>query len=422
MKTTKYARIILIFLMTFGYANIHAQFLKKLGEKAQKAVERGVERTVENRAEKTASQKTDEAIDVATGKNSSKSKKSKNSGTDTSDNNISITKSSDFVPGANMIFTDDFSKDATGDFPAKWNSTGNGEIVEISGKKWLSLNHNTATNPELTKALPENCTIQFDLLLRSESGKSIPYIKFGLTKAKNILKEDVSRGDFYVSLIRYNENNGQEVSYGTSRNQIGVSDFKLVSYTNKVLHVDIAINGTRARVYLNGNKVVDLPRVLTSELRNNFYIKNEYVVPASQTAVYFTNLRIASGSADARSSVAKDLFEKGSASTSDILFDSGKATIKQSSFSILNDLGNALKQNSNSQIIIIGHTDSDGDEKTNQILSEQRAASVKDYLVSKFGIDASKILTTGKGESEPIGSNSTEDGKKQNRRVEFKKL
>ncbi len=115
------------------------------------------------------------------------------------------------------------------------------------------------------------------------------------------------------------------------------------------------------------------------------------------------------------------MFEKGSASTSDILFDSGKATLKPSSFTILDELGNGLKQN-NTQIIIIGHTDSDGSEDANQKLSEQRAESVKNYLTSKYNISSSRIMTTGKGESDPVSSNNTEDGKKQNRRVEFKKL
>ncbi len=68
-------------------------------------------------------------------------------------------------------------------------------------------------------------------------------------------------------------------------------------------------------------------------------------------------------------------------------------------------------------IEVIGHTDSVGDDAYNQKLSEQRAESVRDYLVGA-GIDASKMVTVGAGESMPIASNKTEEGRAENRRVE----
>lgn len=67
---------------------------------------------------------------------------------------------------------------------------------------------------------------------------------------------------------------------------------------------------------------------------------------------------------------------------------------------------------------IVGHTDDVGDDDYNMALSKQRAASVRDYLVSK-GLDASKVVTTGMGESMPIASNSTPEGRAENRRVEI---
>ena len=72
-------------------------------------------------------------------------------------------------------------------------------------------------------------------------------------------------------------------------------------------------------------------------------------------------------------------------------------------------------------IEIIGHTDDKGDEKDNMSLSKLRAASVRDYLISK-GVDASKIITTGKGETSPIASNETKEGRAKNRRVEIQVL
>jgi len=71
---------------------------------------------------------------------------------------------------------------------------------------------------------------------------------------------------------------------------------------------------------------------------------------------------------------------------------------------------------------IIGHTDSDGGAADNVNLSKRRAEAVKLELVKDFGIDASRLQTDGKGASEPIASNSTTQGKANNRRVEFLKL
>lgn len=72
-----------------------------------------------------------------------------------------------------------------------------------------------------------------------------------------------------------------------------------------------------------------------------------------------------------------------------------------------------------SKILIVGHTDSDGDADKNLELSKKRAQSVKNMLVKEFGIDASKLETDGKGETEPINSNDTLQDKANNRRVEF---
>ena len=70
-----------------------------------------------------------------------------------------------------------------------------------------------------------------------------------------------------------------------------------------------------------------------------------------------------------------------------------------------------------SYIEVIGHTDDVGDDAYNQELSEQRAESVRNYLIGA-GVDASKMVTTGAGESMPIASNKTDEGRAENRRVE----
>lgn len=96
-----------------------------------------------------------------------------------------------------------------------------------------------------------------------------------------------------------------------------------------------------------------------------------------------------------------------------ILFETGNSTLTTSSYAQLDQIVAAMKKQSTLKVQISGHTDSDGDAKANQTLSEQRAVSVKNYFISK-GIDSARISTKGFGSSQPIGSD-----KSKNRRVEF---
>lgn len=101
-----------------------------------------------------------------------------------------------------------------------------------------------------------------------------------------------------------------------------------------------------------------------------------------------------------------------------VLFQSNEAVFMSSSFSQLDLLVDYMKSNPRFRIFIGGHTDSKGNEEANQKLSEERAKAVCYYLIAK-GIDHSRIEYKGYGSIKPIASNETEEGRKQNRRVEF---
>lgn len=102
-----------------------------------------------------------------------------------------------------------------------------------------------------------------------------------------------------------------------------------------------------------------------------------------------------------------------------IFFDYGKETLRETSFPELDRLVTLLESYPNMTIEIGGHTDSHGSLKLNTDLSEARAKSVVDYLVSK-GISVSRLSYKGYAYSQPIATNDTEEGRQQNRRVEFK--
>lgn len=106
---------------------------------------------------------------------------------------------------------------------------------------------------------------------------------------------------------------------------------------------------------------------------------------------------------------------------SDLKFETGKSTIQSGSISLLNDLIEIMKLKPEMRIEIAGHTDSEGDDASNLLLSKNRAAAVKNYLVTK-GIHSSRINTVGYGEGRPVADNATPHGRAKNRRTEIRIL
>ena len=101
-----------------------------------------------------------------------------------------------------------------------------------------------------------------------------------------------------------------------------------------------------------------------------------------------------------------------------ILFDTGRTTLKESSLGVLDNAAAILNQYPTSRFYIDGHTDSVGREDSNQTLSEGRASAVVAYLIEK-GVASNRLEARGFGESRPIASNNTREGRRTNRRVEI---
>jgi OOP family OmpA-OmpF porin len=100
-------------------------------------------------------------------------------------------------------------------------------------------------------------------------------------------------------------------------------------------------------------------------------------------------------------------------------FDFDKSDIKPQYHQELADFAAYMKQQQSFTVVeIAGHTDSKGADDYNQKLSERRAKAVRDYLVTNFGLDGSLFSARGYGESKPVASNDTEEGRAENRRME----
>ncbi len=104
--------------------------------------------------------------------------------------------------------------------------------------------------------------------------------------------------------------------------------------------------------------------------------------------------------------------------SSKVTFEYNKTTLTPTAKTNLDKLVEVFKEFADTDLLIVGHTDNVGSQGYNLPLSEKRAASVKDYLVSK-GIASSRLTSQGKGLQEPIADNTTEAGRAQNRRVEI---
>jgi len=119
--------------------------------------------------------------------------------------------------------------------------------------------------------------------------------------------------------------------------------------------------------------------------------------------------------------LASALSTRGSVALHNILFDTGKATLKPESAAALAPVGELLKNDGELKVEIQGHTDNVGQAAVNLKLSQDRAAAVKAYLVQTFSVAAARLTTAGFGDTKPVAPNTTDEGRAQNRRVELVK-
>ncbi len=323
----------------------------------------------------------------------------------------------DFIPGEQVIAFEDFSQGAIGDFPAKWNTNASGEVVTLSGQsgKWMMLSTDGYFYPEFLGNLPDNFTLEMDIATSEEAydfdfyfvnAKNRNLFNFGsanLVRVK-VIPQQSSR------ITTYDSEGSLKVDNNTKQTGFNFNE-------GKVARLSMWRQNNRLRVYVNEQKVWDIPRAFENNVEYRFVMGMTSYYAATK-GLFFTNMRVAVGAPDTRNK----LITEGKLVSRGITFDVNSDKIKPESFGILKEIAQVLNENAGVRVKIIGHTDSDGDANANIELSKRRATAVKNALASEFGVDASRLETDGKGAAEPSEPNTTPQGKANNRRVEFIKL
>ena len=393
---------------------------------------------VKDKVTDKVNQKTDEAIDkTLNGEEEKKNEKEKQTDqkevkkeetkspevTKQKDEDLKAYSKFDFVPGDQVIFFEDFSQDNVGDFPGKWNTNGSGEIVTFNNYpgKWLNMKMNGAFYPELKNKFPENYTIEYDMIYKvaptREVGCAMELDLISTIKDQQIDALVPGNGGcaFQTTNFSCSTFNWKDGIYGDIKN--GKDLTTLTDLNGKPVRISIWVQKQRVRVYINESKIYDVPRLIPEGLVLD---RVRFLEGGEQEGfdMYISNFRVAFGAPDTRNK----LITEGKFVTTGIHFDSGSDKIKADSYGTLKEIAGVLKDNPTVKVKIVGHTDTDGNAKSNLDLSKRRAASIKNSLANEFGIDASRMETDGKGPTQPVSDNSTAEGKANNRRVEFIKM
>lgn len=306
----------------------------------------------------------------------------------------------DFVPGDKVIFEDDLMFEENGEFPSRWDLVkGNTEIAEFNGEKVIMFRDGEPMIiPYFKEAskdyLPEVFTVEFDLYCGND-----PFRVF-LYDRKNQKSESPS-GSTDLQ-IKYNE-----MEFGQSSSKL--PEGKTIE-KRRWVHVAIAYTNGKLKAYMDETRLINIPRIDFDPKGVTLYTYHA----RNDNLYYVKNIRIASGGVKYYDRIMED----GKIVAHGIRFDVNKATLKPESMGIINEVYGLMNQHPELNFSVEGHTDSDGDDALNLKLSEDRAKTVMDQLVS-MGISSDRLSSKGMGETKPISDNTSPEGKANNRRVEF---
>lgn len=426
----------LLTIMIFINLSANAQLLKGIGSMVKSKAVQKVSGVVEKKVDRILGASGEQKFEEPGPAKGEKSEK-------TSNGQVQLVKAYskyDFVSGDKVLYFEDFHASATGELPLGWNANGKGEVVSLEGQsgKWLRMFPGSLYLSGNTKSFGENYTIEFDVLMNGTPPSGTRYLPtFNLclissgklsTTHNSLISTNAPIHNKLEIAIKPNVDKSSSVkleSFGAGN----ISTFKSDTHDHadfnetldRVVHYTLQIQKQRFRMWIDGKKIFDVPQAvnLTPSINQLLFKPAEYwMYNESNYGLYLSNFRIASSTPDLR----KSLISNGTFSTSGILFESGSSTISPQSFGLLKEISQVMNENKEVKFKIVGYTDNDGEATTNLKLSKDRAEAVRNYLVSQFNLEVSNLSIEGKGATIPIADNKTQEGKAQNRRVEFIKI
>jgi outer membrane protein OmpA-like peptidoglycan-associated protein len=311
----------------------------------------------------------------------------------------------DFVPGEKTVFYDDFSDAAEDEPPPHWKVRGDPIELRVGGgiRQLTNIGHSNLTSAPID--FPASFTVEMEIKFPTKS-ESWP----GTTW---VFQTKDGQGAARLMLISHPDSHTVTFAADDSKDRLGGKDVPNIDF-NQPIHAALWSQNGRFRVYVNGERVLDV-NATTVPPPSEIYL--EFNPGAAPAEVGIRRVRVAESAPD----FAAVIGATGKYVTHGINFDNDGDRLKPESAPVLKQIVAGLEKNPNLKLEIDGYTDSVGDAAHNLDLSQRRAEAVRSVLVSQFGVDAARLTSNGFGAAQPIGSNDTPDGRAQNRRVEFVK-
>ena len=389
---------------------------------------------VEKKIEKKAEDETDTAINKGVGAITNQDKKedngtnagdkkpattgvavneNKNANETESQKSLALYSKYDFVAGDQIIFEDNLTGEESGEFPSRWDLlSGSAENAKLGDDNVIHfIDDNTIIVPLMKEKhfLPDVFTIEFDIYFEKQAISSMDHYTIRFFEGTNGLSSTKDGKSIYPITIAWNE-----VKMGDFGGKIGTFAQEQQDWQGKWKHIAIAFNKRSLKLYMDQERILNIPHL--------GYVPGMFSIGANFDKGYIKmsslkNITVNEGGKKLYDRILAD----GKFVTRGILFEVNKADITPESMGTINEIVKLMQEHQDLKFSIEGNTDNDGDKAYNQKLSEERALAVKNLLI-QCGIDASRLETKGWGDSKPVDSNATPEGRANNRRVEFLKI
>ncbi len=432
MKKTLFFLVLVLPLFSFIDAQIHIdlkdKLLDEINDRANDAVDEVIDKTLDTGEEATKAVVKDEAENLKesdsdkdkdddAGKEDSDKDKSSSPDKDKSstknDQPTLVWSKYDFIPGDKVFFEDIHENEENGEFPSRWDlgDDGTAENAVFGGASVIYFKEaGTCIVPFIENSendyLPDIFTLEFDAWFEADE-----YCSYEI-RFYDIKNQSESSIDIYPLIIYPNEailrGKGNGFYPGKEDDEITAGLWR---------HVALSFNTRALKVYLDDARVINIPNLGINPEGITLCCDDMNTAGIEGKNRFIKNIRIAEGGVKLYDKLLAD----GKIVSNGIKFDVNKATIKPESMGVMNNICQLMKEHPELKFSVEGHTDSDGDDASNQSLSEKRAKAVVDQLKS-MGIDSSRLSSKGWGESKPVAPNNSSEGKAMNRRVEFVKL